>query len=498
MFEHKNVFVFLYYIIHLIMCTDRNEIGLRREDENDFHTKDSLTIFRPDDRIYPQKKWFIPGEVVKLRIIDKPWNDLENIAPKFSNIEKLVKIQAIKVLEKKELTQDDFEHSLSYVQSPEDVSKYIKNIYNKDPEIITKIDIKEIESKNLIDNTNEIKERFTSWRIQLAELPENNVKNIDELLQAKNFSIALINHDYAGITPKMRNHIANKYGLDIKTAFVVADPKDFEKILDMLQKSNKYIWGGLGVGFKDTWRKTVKEKPYGFINPVADEMQSINFIAHFWDEIHWANSDASGYTDSLSNKFKEIGESITDKHIIILWAGGTARGIALELANRWAGSITILNRTKEKAQHIADNLNKAKQGIAIAGDEHMIFDLQDKHIDAIINLSTKWADGDFAMYSWLMSTEWGIEKNISDTKTILGKLKANNPKLIISDINLTKTQTTPLLDMAKEEWLATLDGKLMVIYQWVQAIWTVFGDKIIQAWGTKEEVQEELLKIINH
>lgn len=56
MFEHKNVFVFLYYIIHLIMCTDRNEIGLRREDENDFHTKDSLTIFRPDDRIYPQKK----------------------------------------------------------------------------------------------------------------------------------------------------------------------------------------------------------------------------------------------------------------------------------------------------------------------------------------------------------------------------------------------------------------------------------------------------------
>ncbi len=75
---------------------------------------------------------------------------------------KLVKIQAIKVLEKKELTKDDFEHSLSYVQSPEEVAKYIKNIYDKDPEIITKIEVKDINNENLVDNANEIKERFTS------------------------------------------------------------------------------------------------------------------------------------------------------------------------------------------------------------------------------------------------------------------------------------------------------------------------------------------------
>jgi hypothetical protein len=37
----------------------------------------------------------------------------------------------------------------------------------------------------------------------------------------------------------------------------------------------------------------------------------------------------------------------------------------------------------------------------------------------------------------------------------------------------------------------------MVIYQGVQAIWTVFGDKIIQAGGTKQELKEELLKIIH-
>jgi hypothetical protein len=36
----------------------------------------------------------------------------------------------------------------------------------------------------------------------------------------------------------------------------------------------------------------------------------------------------------------------------------------------------------------------------------------------------------------------------------------------------------------------------MVVYQWVQAIRTVFGDKIIEAWGNKTEVQEELIKVI--
>lgn len=479
------------------MYLDRDEIGLRQEDENDLLAKERLTIFRPGNRIYPQKRWFIQWEVVKARIIDMPWNDREKIAPTFSTIVKLVKIQTIKVLRQEDLIENDFRDSLEYVQSSEDVKKYLENIYKEIPETITKIDINELDTENLVDNTNEIKELFTSWRIKFAELPENNVKNIEELLQAKNFSIAFINHDYAGITPKMWNHIANKYNLGIKTAFVVADPKDFESILNILQKSNKYIWWWLGVWFKDTWRKIVKEKEYWFINPIADEMQSINFIAHFGEEIHWSNSDASWYADSLCDKFKEIGEDIVGKDIIILWAGGTARWIALELMNRWAHNITVLNRTIEKAEHITAKLNHIKPNIAIAGDENMIFSLQDKKIDAIINLSTKWADGDCASYSWLVSTQWWIQENLNKTKEVLKNLKRHNPNIIISDINLTKTQTTPLLELAKEEWLSILDGKLMVIYQGVQAIWTVFGDKIIQAGGTKQEVQEELLKIIH-
>jgi shikimate 5-dehydrogenase len=48
---------------------------------------------------------------------------------------------------------------------------------------------------------------------------------------------------------------------------------------------------------------------------------------------------------------------------------------------------------------------------------------------------------------------------------VLEEFKSINPNIIISDINLTKTQTTPLIEIAKKEGLPTLDGKLMVIYQ---------------------------------
>jgi shikimate 5-dehydrogenase len=76
---------------------------------------------------------------------------------------------------------------------------------------------------------------------------------------------------------------------------------------------------------------------------------------------------------------------------------------------------------------------------------------------------------------------------------LLKDFSQENPKLIVSDINLTKTWTTPLLDIAKNIWLPTLDWKGMVVYQWVDAIWTVFGDKIIQKWWTKEEVRQKLI-----
>lgn len=464
---------------------DRNGIAFR-QNEKYLLDNDKITVYRPWNRIYPNEKGWKIWEVVKTRVIDIPWNDKEWIYPVFAPEAWLVKIKNIQLL-----------HDYELANTPE-IIEHVKSVYihKTNFSLLTKIDMKKISSANLTDNSLQIKKLYEDWLIIPAVLPENNVQDINDLLGADQFSLSIINHDYAGITPKMWNYIAQEYWLNIKTSMVVIKTENLEKIFEVLRINDKYIWGGLGVWFKDFWRKMLHDKENNkeqyFVDPVADTMQSTNFVAHFWDEIHGYNSDAAWYCESLADKFKELWEDLTDKTIIMLGAWWTARWIALELVHRGIKKLIIINRTLSKAQFIADNLNQINPDIALAADEQFIFDIKE-HIDAIINLTTKWADGDLEKFSWLTSSSWSVQDNIDTSKKLLEDFSKQNPKLIVSDINLTKTWTTPLLDIAKQLNLAILDGKGMVVYQWVDAIWTVFGDKIIQKGWTKEEVRQKLI-----
>lgn len=463
------------------MYLDRNEMAFRKNEKSLLYN-DKITVYRPWNRIYPNKRWYAKWEIIKARIIDIPWDDSKYLPPVFTNDVSLIKIIDIKNIKSHELDDKD------------KILENLKSIYTttKDFNILTKIEMTKVLSSNLYDNSLEIKKLYDDWLIQLAQLPENNAKNLDELLNANNFSLTFINHDYAGITPKMWNFIAQEYGLDIKSSMVIIKTENLAKIFEVLRLNDKYIWWWLWVWFKDFGWEFLRSQEKYFVNPIADAMQSTNFVAHFWDEIHGYNSDATWYCESLEDKFKEIWETLTDKTIVMLGAWWTARGIALELVHRGIKKLIIINRTLAKAQFISDSLNQIKPNVSVAADEQFIFDLKE-HIDAIVNLTTKWADGDLENFSWLTPSWWSVEDNIAASTKLLEFFSKDNPKLIVSDINLTKTWTTPLLNIAKQIWLPTLDWKEMVVYQWVDAIWTVFGDKIIQKWWTKQEVRQKLI-----
>jgi hypothetical protein len=101
--------------------------------------------------------------------------------------------------------------------------------------------MEKLDNSHLTDNSSEIKKMYEDGTITSATLPEDNIKDIDELLKADNFSLAFINHDYAGITPKMWNFIAQEYGLNIKTSMVVSKAENLAKILEVLRSNDKYL-----------------------------------------------------------------------------------------------------------------------------------------------------------------------------------------------------------------------------------------------------------------
>lgn len=62
------------------------------------------------------------------------------------------------------------------------------------------------------------------------------------------------------------------------------------------------------------------------------------------------NTDGKGFVQALAN----AGESLTDKNVVILGAGGASRAVSVECALAGARKITVINRTQEKAAELAE------------------------------------------------------------------------------------------------------------------------------------------------
>ena len=62
------------------------------------------------------------------------------------------------------------------------------------------------------------------------------------------------------------------------------------------------------------------------------------------------NTDGIGYVRSLK---EEARSSLAGKRIVVIGAGGAARGIIYVLLRRRTGTITIMNRTTERAEELA-------------------------------------------------------------------------------------------------------------------------------------------------
>lgn len=89
------------------------------------------------------------------------------------------------------------------------------------------------------------------------------------------------------------------------------------------------------------------------IDPLAERIGAVNTLVRVENGYKGYNTDMPGlYRAMLSD-----GVDITSEDVVILGAGGVARAVAMLLLEKNAKSAIILNRTVEKAQKIADEVN---------------------------------------------------------------------------------------------------------------------------------------------
>lgn len=89
------------------------------------------------------------------------------------------------------------------------------------------------------------------------------------------------------------------------------------------------------------------------MDELAKRIGAVNTLVRTTEGFKGYNTDMPG----LYRAMREDGVRIEGERVLILGAGGVARAVAMLLADRKAAEIIILNRTLEKAEQIADEVN---------------------------------------------------------------------------------------------------------------------------------------------
>ncbi len=237
-------------------------------------------------------------------------------------------------------------------------------------------------------------------------------------------------------SPQMHNAAFAKAGLDYVYVPFHVRPNDLGAAIAGFKALNV-------VGINVTLPHKQAVIPYlTSVSREAELIGAVNTLTFVEDAIHGDNTDAPGVLRALEENRDmsvPVGETV-----VVLGAGGAARAVVVALALAGVASITIANRTVEKAVFLAKEMDQ-KTDVAIHG-----MGLTDTRLPAVVGqsallINTATASMD-ATHPLLISTDW------------------LQPNTIVYDIVYTPP-VTPLMQAAAEHGCQTLGGIGMLVHQ---------------------------------
>ncbi len=178
------------------------------------------------------------------------------------------------------------------------------------------------------------------------------------------------------------------------------------------------------------------------ISREAELIGAVNTLTFVDDEIHGDNTDAPGVLKALEedgNMSVPVG-----KEVVVLGAGGSARAVVVALALAGVASVTIANRTVERAVSLAEEMQE-KTDITMHGMGLADARLPDAVSRCMLLINTSTASMD-PTQPLLVSADW------------------LQPNTIVYDIVYTPP-VTPLMKAAAERGCPTLGGIGMLVHQ---------------------------------
>ena len=173
--------------------------------------------------------------------------------------------------------------------------------------------------------------------------------------------------------------------------------------------------------------------------PSASVIGAVNTVVITDGRLIGENTDGKGFVESLAPIRDPKGA-----HVVIFGAGGAARAIAVELALAGAAEITIVNRTAQRGDDLAELLNTRTDSRATSvawSPQHTI----PEQADVVIN-----------------ATSVGYYPNHLDTLDV--DLTSFPPGAVVADV-VPNPPRTRWLEAAEEAGCVTLTGMGMLVNQ---------------------------------
>ncbi|GAB2511629.1 shikimate dehydrogenase [Pseudoxanthomonas sangjuensis] len=148
-------------------------------------------------------------------------------------------------------------------------------------------------------------------------------------------------------SPRIHAAFARQTGIALEYTAIESSPADFPKVLE------RFVAGG-GAGGNVTM--PLKETAFALCATLGERARragAVNTLT--WNDGQWHgdNTDGAGLVRDLTGRH---GLDLRDRRVLLLGAGGAARGVAPALLDAGVAQMYVVNRTPEKADALVDML----------------------------------------------------------------------------------------------------------------------------------------------
>lgn len=208
-----------------------------------------------------------------------------------------------------------------------------------------------------------------------------------------------------------------------------------------------------------------KEAAFSLADNVSEEARAVGAANLLWlqdGRVMASNTDTFGFVESLDKV--SPGWRDVSGHRLVLGAGGAARAIIYGLLQSGPSPVVLTNRTRQRAQEIA-------QSLAADGERIRVIDWDERQ-SAIAGAGLV-----------VNTTSLGMSGN----PALEIELSYAPPDCVVADIVYSPLETS-LLSQARNRELRAVDGLWMLLYQAVPSF---------EAWfGVRPEVTRELRQMV--